>query len=208
MNTPKVLYGAGCQGRVCMEIAECNGWKFTWVVDDHAKIHQIYGVPIIQKMSIPGEISGEFEFVVAAGDNKVREQFAIHLSDFGGKPINLVHPFSQYSQKVLLGRGVVSMAGVIVNTNVSIGDYCVLNTSSSIDHDCVLGDYVNICPGAHLAGGVHVGKSSFLGTGCIVNPNVKIGKNCIIGSGAVVTTDIPDFSIAYGVPARIKRTSA
>ena len=36
-----------------------------------------------------------------------------------------------------------------------------------------------------------------------VGDNVHIGINCVIGVGAVVTKDIPDNSIAVGVPARV-----
>lgn len=38
-------------------------------------------------------------------------------------------------------------------------------------------------------------------------PGVNIGKRCIIGSGAVVTKDVPDNSIAVGVPAKIIATT-
>lgn len=34
-------------------------------------------------------------------------------------------------------------------------------------------------------------------------PGVKIGNGVIIGAGAVVTKDIPDYSIAGGIPAKI-----
>lgn len=37
-------------------------------------------------------------------------------------------------------------------------------------------------------------------------PGVTIGKNCIIGCGAVVTKNIPDNSVAVGVPARVIET--
>ena len=37
-------------------------------------------------------------------------------------------------------------------------------------------------------------------------PGVTIGSNCIIGCGAVVTKDIPDNSVAAGVPARVIET--
>lgn len=201
----RILYGAGCQGRVCMDIAECNGWQFNLVIDDHAKHDEMYGVKIISKHQFSKELSEDFEYVLAVGDNGIRQQFAMEMKKYAGFPINLLHPFNQYSSRISVGVGLVSMAGVVVNTNVTIGDYCVLNTSCSIDHDSVLGDFVNISPGAHLAGNVHVGKGTFLGTGCIVNPNIKIGMECVVGSGAVVTKDIPDFSVAYGVPARIQR---
>ena len=38
-----------------------------------------------------------------------------------------------------------------------------------------------------------------------VCPGVKIGKNCVIGAGSVVTKDIPDNSLALGVPAKVIR---
>jgi acetyltransferase-like isoleucine patch superfamily enzyme len=38
-----------------------------------------------------------------------------------------------------------------------------------------------------------------------VLPGVTIGKHCVIGANSVVTSDIPDFSVAVGVPARVIR---
>ena len=34
---------------------------------------------------------------------------------------------------------------------------------------------------------------------------VKIGNKCVIAAGAVITKDIPDFSIVGGVPAKVIR---
>lgn len=54
---------------------------------------------------------------------------------------------------------------------------------------------------------VEIGAGSWIGENvCILGS--RIGKNCVIGANSVVTTDIPDFSIAVGVPAKvIKRYS-
>ena len=52
-------------------------------------------------------------------------------------------------------------------------------------------------------GSIHVGERSFIGYKTIIMPRVKIGKRCIIGAGAIVTKDIPDFSIAVEVPAKV-----
>ena len=43
----------------------------------------------------------------------------------------------------------------------------------------------------------------WIGTGVIILPGVTIGKMSIIGAGAVVTEDIPPFSVAVGVPAKV-----
>ena len=43
----------------------------------------------------------------------------------------------------------------------------------------------------------------WIGTRVIILPGVKIGRSSIIGAGAVVTKDIPPFSIAGGNPAKV-----
>ena len=42
-----------------------------------------------------------------------------------------------------------------------------------------------------------------VGTHTLILPNVRIGNNVIIGAGSVVVKDIPDNSIAAGVPCRV-----
>jgi len=37
-------------------------------------------------------------------------------------------------------------------------------------------------------------------------PGVVIGRECVIGAHSIVTKDLPDFSVAYGVPARVAKT--
>lgn len=49
---------------------------------------------------------------------------------------------------------------------------------------------------------VTVGNDVWIGRRAIIMPGVRIGNGCIIGAAAVVTKDIPDYSIAVGVPAR------
>lgn len=53
---------------------------------------------------------------------------------------------------------------------------------------------------------VSIGNGCWLGQNVCVLPGVKIGCKCIIGSNAVVNKDIPDYSIAVGVPARVIKT--
>lgn len=49
---------------------------------------------------------------------------------------------------------------------------------------------------------VIIGDGSWIGeNACIIGAH--IGKNCVIGANAVVTSDVPDYSVAVGVPAVI-----
>jgi acetyltransferase-like isoleucine patch superfamily enzyme len=48
---------------------------------------------------------------------------------------------------------------------------------------------------------VEIGEGSFIGFGTVVLPNVRIGRYVVIGANSVVDHDIPDYSVAAGVPA-------
>jgi len=48
-----------------------------------------------------------------------------------------------------------------------------------------------------------VGDDVWIGHGATILPGVNIGRGCIIGAGAIVNKDLPDYSIAVGVPAKV-----
>lgn len=53
---------------------------------------------------------------------------------------------------------------------------------------------------------VHIGRGCQLGINVMIMPGVSVGEGAIIGTGALVTTDIPAWSIAVGFPAKVIRT--
>lgn len=50
-----------------------------------------------------------------------------------------------------------------------------------------------------------IGNDVWIGTRVIILGGVHIGDGAIIGAGSVVTKDIPDYAIAVGVPAKVKK---
>ena len=52
---------------------------------------------------------------------------------------------------------------------------------------------------------VEIGEDCWLGAGVVVLGGVTIGCGSVIGAGSVVTRDIPPYSIAVGVPAKVTR---
>ena len=51
--------------------------------------------------------------------------------------------------------------------------------------------------------GIKIEDDVWIGAGAKVLDGVKIGKGSVIGAGAVVTKDIPPYSVAVGIPARV-----
>lgn len=54
---------------------------------------------------------------------------------------------------------------------------------------------------------ITVGNDVYMGVGTLVMPGVTIGNRVIIGAGSIVSKDIPDNSVAAGVPARVIKTT-
>ena len=70
----------------------------------------------------------------------------------------------------------------------NINDYCI-------------GDDYNKLP--YKTGNIHLKKGCCIGMGAKIMPGVTIGEGAIIGVGAVVTQDIPAWTIAVGNPAKV-----
>jgi acetyltransferase-like isoleucine patch superfamily enzyme len=50
---------------------------------------------------------------------------------------------------------------------------------------------------------VHIGRDVWLGTNVIVVAGVSVGEGSVVAAGSVVTRDIPPWSVAAGVPAKV-----
>ena len=80
--------------------------------------------------------------------------------------------------------------GVILEEFVQIGSHCSIYSISTIDNK---------------TGEVHIKKNAKLGSHSTVLPGITIGENSIIGAHSLVTRDIPDNVIAFGIPAKVIR---
>lgn len=59
---------------------------------------------------------------------------------------------------------------------------------------------------ALVPGHIHIKKNAWIGAGAIILPGVTIGENAVVAAGAVVGKDVPDNTVAGGVPAKIIKT--
>lgn len=143
----------------------------------------------------------------------------LHLN--GGKYIE-IGSYSLIQNKIWLEANPLTGEKEVT---LQIGNYCAIGNFNEIyaTKRIILEDYVLTADRVYITDNLHgyenpnlpviqqpikqigtvrIGEGSWLGVGVAVI-GANIGKHCVIGANAVVTKDIPDYSVAVGIPAKI-----
>ena len=191
------LYGAGGHCYATVElIKSLKEYNPSIIYDDNPKKTEILNIPI--HTSKKGLIN-EF-FVVSIGNNKNRKNIANQLNEMEFP--NFIHNSVVFYPSSTIGKGTLILPGSVIDADVNIGDFCIINNNATISHNVRVNDFVHIAINVAIAGGVEIGEGTLIGAGAIILPEIKIGKWVTIGAGAIVTKDIPDNCTAVGAPAK------
>jgi galactoside O-acetyltransferase len=91
---------------------------------------------------------------------------------------------------IVLGDKVAISPGCILITHADCGEYC---------NNPLIGHFPRRCEA------IRIGNNSWIGAGTTILCGVTIGSNVVIGASSLVNKDIPDYSVAYGIPAKVMR---
>jgi len=112
--------------------------------------------------------------------------------------------------------------GIRIGNNSAISAFSFIGGAGgvSIGNDVIMGQWVSFHPENHnydsidlpirLQGvnrkGIVVGDDCWIGAKVTLLDGAHVGKGCVIAAGAVVRGEIPPYSIAAGVPARVVKS--
>lgn len=124
-------------------------------------------------------------------------------------------------QQVSIGRKSLIHKHVTIGDGSGVGYECTLNGPVHIGNNVMMGPWVLVYTQNHRLDRTDIpmrqqGMSEtrpvtieddvWIGARVILLPGVTVGKGSVIGAGAVVSRDIPPYSVAVGNPCRVVRT--
>ena len=109
-------------------------------------------------------------------------------------------------QNVYVGRDVRVGAGVKIQNNVSVYEGVELEDHVFCGPSVVFTNVLE--PRAHIDRKHEIARTlvkqgATLGANATILCGITIGSHAFVGAGAVVTTDVPDFALVVGSPARV-----
>ena len=126
------------------------------------------------------------------------EQMGINRNDY----FNLIFPNAVISDTAKPGRALHIGPQCVIAPYTELSDFITINRNVSIGHHTVIGEFCTINPGVNIAGRCSIGEGGTVGMGSNILDGISIGKNSVIGAGSLVTRDILENAMAYGVPAK------
>ena len=167
------------------------------ILDKAPKTPSILGVEVKLRQ---GNTPIEHFAAIAVGNNAIRKKIA--------GTINVECPTFISSAAVCypsakLGKGVQVLPNAVVDAEVHLGDFTIVNNNATVSHNTVVEEYCHIAINAAISGGCHIGEGALIGAGSVLLPNISVGKWATVGAGAVVIKDVPAGATVVGNPAKI-----
>jgi sugar O-acyltransferase (sialic acid O-acetyltransferase NeuD family) len=206
-----LLIGAGGFGREAAEaVRAVNTLRPTWQLlgfldDDPGKLGTTpAGLPVLGPVDLLSDYPTA-QVVLCPGrpDNySIRPKLAERLALDDERYATIVHPTATVGLSCEVGPGSVLLAHVDLTANVLVGRHVAVMPQVVLTHDVLVADFATLASGARLGGGCHVGQGAYVSSGACLREGTSVGGRAMVGMGAIVTHDVPDGRLWYGVPAR------
>ena len=209
------IYGVGGFGREVLTLIQDinkikNVYNIIGFFDDGHKMGEIInGYPVLGGIGELNRWQLPLSIAISIGTPSIKKNIFNKINNPNIDYPTLIHPsvIIGDTSYVKIGRGCIICAGTIITTNITIGDFVIMNLLCTVGHDVVINDYSAFMPSCNISGEVMIGEGVYCGTGVKIINQLTIDSYTTIGAGAVVANSLPSYCTAVGVPAKIIKTN-
>jgi sugar O-acyltransferase (sialic acid O-acetyltransferase NeuD family) len=205
-----LLIGGGGHCKSCIDVIETEGkYAIAGIVDSTLKVgEKILGYPVLGDDSKLPELRKKVSHVLITTGQIKSHEIRKKLSEILNKlefnfPV-IISPKAHVSLHSKIGKGSIILHHALINANVEIGEFCIVNSAALVEHDCQIGAYTHLSTGCRVNGNTIIGDDCFIGSGSILNQGIKITSETILGSGSLVLENINEKGTYFGQPAKRK----
>ena len=134
-----------------------------------------------------------------------------------GKNTKIWH-FAHVRSGSKLGANCIVGKGVYIDSGAVIGDKCKFQNNVNVYNGVIIGNNVFVGPNATFTNDLYpraehwddsrltktiVEDGVSIGASAVIVCGITLGEYCVVGAGAVVTKDVPPYSLVVGNPARV-----
>ncbi|MDG2448812.1 MAG: UDP-3-O-(3-hydroxymyristoyl)glucosamine N-acyltransferase [Saprospiraceae bacterium] len=199
-------------------VAPVSGIEKTAVVHPTAKIHDTAYVghfAVIEEDVVIGERSSVGHHAVVGsktiiGDDVLLKPHCVlgeggygFERDENNIPVRIPHiGWVEIKDHAEVGSFTTVCRGTLGATRIM--NHAKVDDHVHIAHNVVINDRAMIVACAEISGSAQIGQDSWVAPGSVIRDAIVVGRDVIIGLGTIVTKDVPDGSIVFGNPGRVR----
>lgn len=180
-------------------------YKIIGILDDNKDNHfkQKNGITVLGGLEL-AKTFNDVKFVFGIGSintqkirKKIFNRLELNLDVFE----TLIHPTAKIHSNVKIGAGCIIHENTFLGIGVELQNFVIVEYSAMLINYVKCKDFSMVATGATVLRNSIIEEAAFVGAKACIGENLKIGKNAIVGMGSIVTKDVADNKILYGIAA-------
>ncbi len=189
-----IIIGAGGLGREVLAILKnCNAKQPTYnilgfVDDGKSEGETVNNIEVLGGVEHLNSLTNKTGVIIAISLPKIRKTIYNKISNPKVYYPTILHPSVILSDEEFLkiGKGCIFCINTVLTTNISLGDFVLLNAGAIINHDAEIESFSTIMPSVNISTGAKVGEGCYIGTGSKISKPKTIPAWEVLQAGTII----------------------